>query len=322
MYFEKRTTSPSATNKYYLKAGKGGYNRAMEINSSTHSCLPNCCGEVHGRWLESQKQTDYDKYDKLCTGNAKSYWAKDDGYKRGQTPKLGAVICYSGGSSGAGHVAFVEEIYSNGDILSSNSGYNGTRFFTKKLTKSSGYSFGSAYKFQGFIYPPVDFTDDLIIQPVARDENKNQIKVLIDNLRVRREPNTESDFRGFVKKDKIYNYYKVEKNQGYTWYQIDDIQWVANDGTWLEVYPKKEENMNKELEEANKKIQELTLKVAEQESKISNLQTLNEALQKENKELLDDLEDYKLIYTCDKTGKKRITIKLIEGDKLYKKSVE
>lgn len=321
MYFEKRTSSPSSTNKYYLKAGKGGYNRAMEINSTTHSCLPNCCGEVHGRWLESQKQTDYNKYDKLCTGNAKSYYAKNDGYKRGSVPKLGAIGCYSGGSSGNGHVLFVEEIYSNGDFLSSNSGYNGTRFFTRKITKSSGYSFGSNYKFQGFIYPPVDFTDDLIIQPVPRDENKDQVKVITDNLRVRKEPSTKSDFRGFVKKDKIYNYYKVEKNEGYTWYQIDDIQWIANNGEWLEVYPKKEnkemEELKKQLEESNLKVQQLTLKVTEQESKINNLETINDALQKENGDLLNDLEKYKLVYTCTKSGNKNIKIRLNEGEELF-----
>lgn len=44
MIFIKRTDSPSQTNKYYLKAGKGGYNKAAEINEITHSCLPNCCG--------------------------------------------------------------------------------------------------------------------------------------------------------------------------------------------------------------------------------------------------------------------------------------
>lgn len=44
MIFKKRTESPSYTNKYYIKAGRGGYNRAMEINKINHSCLPNCCG--------------------------------------------------------------------------------------------------------------------------------------------------------------------------------------------------------------------------------------------------------------------------------------
>lgn len=157
MIFEKRTTAPSESNKFYIKAGKGGYNRAMEINDKTHSCLPNCCGEVHGRWLESQKQTDYEKYDRLCTGNAHSYYSFDDGYKRGKTPKLGSIICFDK-KGGYGHVAFVEDINSNGDILTSNSGYSGTRFFTKLLKKSNNYKYSNAYTFQGFIYPPVEFT--------------------------------------------------------------------------------------------------------------------------------------------------------------------
>lgn len=157
MEFKKRTTSPSVTNKFYIKAGKGGYNRAMEINKTTHSCLPNCCGFVHGRWLESRNETDYEKYDKLCTGNAKSYYGKDDGYKRGQTPKLGSIICFTNNKSG--HVAFVEEIKSNGDILSSNSAYNGSRFFLKTLKKNNNYKFGNGYTLQGFIYNPVDFEE-------------------------------------------------------------------------------------------------------------------------------------------------------------------
>ena len=157
MVFEKRTTPPSETNKYYLKAGKGGYNRAMEINTKTHSCLPNCCGLVHGRWLESQKQSDYNKYDKLCTGNAHSYYNYKDGYKRGKTPKIGSIICFDK-KGGYGHVAFVEDINSNGDILTSNSGYSGTRYFTKVLKKANNYKYSNAYTLQGFIYPPVEFT--------------------------------------------------------------------------------------------------------------------------------------------------------------------
>lgn len=162
MKFVPRTTAPSTTNKYYLKTGHG-YNRAMEINSKSHSCLPNCVGMAHGRWLESQGQTDYKKYDKLPTGNAENYYGyTKDGYKRGKTPKVGAIICWRKGeagnaSDGAGHVAFVEEVYSNGDVLTSNSAYAGSRYYTKKYTKSSNYYLGSKYTFQGFIYNPVDF---------------------------------------------------------------------------------------------------------------------------------------------------------------------
>ena len=166
MKFEKRTTAPSASNKYYLKYGKGGYNRAMEINKNTHSCLSNCVAMAHGRWLESIKSTNPAKDDKLHTGNAENYFPyKKDGYKRGQTPKIGAIICWRKGkagksSDGAGHVAFVEEVKANGDVLTSNSAYAGKRYYTKTYTKKSGYYLGKNYHFQGFIYNPVNFEEE------------------------------------------------------------------------------------------------------------------------------------------------------------------
>lgn len=186
MVFKKRTSAPSTTNKYYLSAPKYGYNRAMEINSKTHECIPNCCGLVHARWLESQKQTDYKKYDKLCLGNAHSYYGNTkDGYKRGKTPKLGSIVCYDRKNS-YGHVAFVEEIKSNGDILTSNSAYGGSRFFTKTLKKSNNYKYSNAYTLQGFIYPPVEFTPqyDLKRMLVVRDKGSD-VKELQKELKKR-----------------------------------------------------------------------------------------------------------------------------------------
>ena len=165
MKFIPRTSAPSATNKYYLKAGKGGYDRAMEINEKTHSCLPNCVGLVHGRWLESQKQTNYKKYDKLSVGNAENFYGyTKDGYKRGKTPKVGAVICWRKGkagvaSDGPGHVAFVEEVKANGNVVTSNSAYGGTRYYLKTYKKSNNYYMGKDYVWQGFIYNPTDFSE-------------------------------------------------------------------------------------------------------------------------------------------------------------------
>lgn len=158
MEFKARTTAPSETNKFYIKAGKGGYDKAKEIDKKTHSCLPNCCGLVHGRWLESQNQTNYKKYDKLCTGNAESYYGKKDGYKRGKTPKVGAVVCWKGKGDLPGHVAFIEKVYSNGDILTSNSAYGHSRFYMKKYIKSKKYYLGDNYEWQGFILNPCDFS--------------------------------------------------------------------------------------------------------------------------------------------------------------------
>ena len=189
MKFVERTTAPSADNKFYLKAGKGGYNRAMEINKKTHSCLANCVAMAHGRWLESQNQTDYNKYDKLPTGNAENYYPyTKDGYQRGKTPKLGAIICWRKGkagdaSDGAGHVAFVEKVYSNGDVLTSNSAYNGRRYYTKTYKKSNNYYLGSKYTFQGFIYNPCDFSDQFDLTRLLKKGCKgNDVKELQKTL--------------------------------------------------------------------------------------------------------------------------------------------
>ena len=78
-----------------------------------------------------------------------------DGYQRGQTPKLGAIICWHSTRSG-GHVAIVEEIKANGEIVTSNSAYSGSYFYMKTL-KPPTYYMGSSYTFQGFIYNPTSF---------------------------------------------------------------------------------------------------------------------------------------------------------------------
>lgn len=156
--FKKRTTAPSTSDKYWIHSSKGGKNECIIINNSTGSCLPNCVGYAWGRFYEITG-----KRPNLSRANAENWYGYTaDGYKRSQTPAIGAVICWRKGqagvsSDGAGHVAIVEEVKSNGDIVTSNSAYGGTRFYMQTVTKSSGYSIGRAYAFQGFILPPVSF---------------------------------------------------------------------------------------------------------------------------------------------------------------------
>lgn len=152
MAYKARTTAPSTDNKYYIHTSKGGKNKCILI--SGNSCLPNCVGYAWGRSMEISGG----KMNKLSLSNAELWYGNTkDGYKRGSTPKLGAVICYRKGqvgvgNDGAGHVAIVEKIYSDGSILISESGYKSFRFRTTKLKK--GYYYASGYTFQGFIYNP------------------------------------------------------------------------------------------------------------------------------------------------------------------------
>ena len=155
MKFIERIEAPAFDNKYYKSINKGGYNRCLEINNG--SVLPNCVGYGYGRFMELQGINSC----RLSTGDAKNFYNNTaDGYKRGQEPKLGAIICFDGGNYG--HIAIVEEI--NDDyILTSNSVYGGSKFYMKKYYKKDGYSFqGNTgyYKCQGFIYPEVEFGGD------------------------------------------------------------------------------------------------------------------------------------------------------------------
>ena len=168
--FVRRTTAPSSTNKYYIKTTYGGYNRCILIDSNTGSVLPNCVGYAWGRYCEEQNIHNC----RLSRGNAEGWYGNtSDGYARGSTPKLGAVICWHSTRSG-GHVAIVEKIYDDGRILTSNSAYGGSKFYTRTLTPPN-YRMGSAYTFQGFIYPDTEFVDPdtpIPVPPPKLDWNK------------------------------------------------------------------------------------------------------------------------------------------------------
>lgn len=160
--YAPRLTAPSTTDKNWLHYTKGGYNYCILISGS--SCIPNCVGYAWGRWREI-----LGAYHKLSRANAENWWGNTgDGYQRGQIPKVGAVICWRKGQAGnaadgAGHVAIVEKVNSDGSITTSNSGYGGTRFWT--ATYKYPYNVGSNYYFQGFIYNPA-VKEETPTQPV------------------------------------------------------------------------------------------------------------------------------------------------------------
>ena len=183
----RRTSAPSTTNRYYLKrnAKWKGYNRCIIINRSNGSVLPNCTGYAWGRYCEQQGITDC----KLSRGDAENWYGKHDGYQRGQTPKLGAVICWHSTKSG-GHVAIVEKInYTKRTIETTNSAYNGSYFYTKTLSMDNNYYMGSAYTFQGFIYPDTEFYDEggpIPPEPQETKKHKFNWVVFTKNIKNRR----------------------------------------------------------------------------------------------------------------------------------------
>lgn len=157
-----RNTAPASTNPWYRKTTYGGYNRAILINSATGECIPNCVGYAFGRFMEGVGATECN----LSVGDASTFWGRSDGYPRGQTPKPGAVACWGGGRYwdnyqqkwvyGQGHVAIVEQVIDANTIITSESSYSGSRWYTKTRYRGGdgNWGLGGYYYCQGFIYNP------------------------------------------------------------------------------------------------------------------------------------------------------------------------
>ena len=163
--FIARTTAPDKTDKRFIHYSKGGYNTCISINQQTGYVMPNCVGYAQGRLLEIRGESKVNWKMPAC--NAEDWYetAQKNGMSVGQTPKLGAVVCWRAGQThngadGAGHVAIIEEIKSNGDIVVSQSAYGGQEFYLSALTKSSGYMYAASRPLVGFIYCGVEFDED------------------------------------------------------------------------------------------------------------------------------------------------------------------
>ena len=87
---------------------------------------------------------------------------------------------------------------------------------------------------------------------VARDENKNQIQVKVNDLNVRTDGTTSAESIGVAKMG-YYDYYETKENDGYTWYRIDMFQWVAYKEEWIDVLPAKPKDEYVQLKVLDKK---------------------------------------------------------------------
>lgn len=241
MAFTPRLSAPSTSDKHWIQIAYGGLNECIHIRGG--SVLPNCVGYAWGRVFEING-----KRPSLAKTNAENWYGYTaDGYQRGQTPKLGAVMCWAKGKAGtsadgAGHVMVVEKINADGTVTASGSDYSGRRFYTQ--TFSPGYYLGSSYTFQGFIYAAEvkDLPTDKIGTPVGRDIYKEQVEVLISDLRARKRPEmNDAVVLGFVNSG-IYNVLETrdmtaEASNGYLWYRVEADLWIATkEGDWTRHY--------------------------------------------------------------------------------------
>lgn len=245
--FKPYTALPKSTDKNFINTSYGGYAHCIKRDSKGFT-LPNCVAMGHGMWLKTitdalglAKAKEIES--KMCRNNAEIYWTYDDGFQRGQTPKLNAIMVWNGKGSLAGHIMVVTEIKDNGDVIATGSNYSGSKFYTKTYYKSNNYNFNPAsYTFMGFVYCPYEFVYKTGT-PVARNSKVDQIQVIADSLNVRPTASTAGYSEGYCVPG-IYNVLDSFKDGTYTWYRIGNEMWIANNGTWATFLPKTEPKYN------------------------------------------------------------------------------
>lgn len=177
MAYIVRLTRPENNNKFYIKK-PSGYNPCIlgniKYRDSYLTNLPNCVGYAFGRFHEIFNDISFSYYIK---GNAEDLYKglKSRGLSVGKTPHLGAMIIWRKGkvgnsSDGAGHIAIVEKVISDTEILVSESGWKSKiPVWTAIHKKGDGnwtegndaYWMKADYTFLGFVYNPYPF----IVEP-------------------------------------------------------------------------------------------------------------------------------------------------------------
>jgi len=211
--YTKRLTAPTISNRYY-------YENNIFYNSGYG--MPNCTAYAWGRFYELTNERP-----KLSTSNAELWYNYNDGYERGTTPKLGAIAVWSKGqigtgNDGGGHVGIVEEIYEDGSILTSNSAYNSTNFYTQVIKNDYRLT---GYNFLGFIYNPIDFTKTVSLdktKSLQLELNKYNSNLIVDGIIG---PKTEAAIRRNYNKFYIVRWVQDNLNDlGYNCGSVDGIR--------------------------------------------------------------------------------------------------
>lgn len=145
--FKPRLTRPEAGNPYYCR---GKYAVGIIPGSPLDAgcdVLANCVGYAAGRFNEILGRGCFVYWQYAPNPDQWIAAAKEYGLRTGSEPELGAVAVWRH------HVAVVEEIHSDGSIITSESGYGcANPFWTSKRARGSGSWGGEG--FLGFIYQP------------------------------------------------------------------------------------------------------------------------------------------------------------------------
>ena len=143
-YFSPRLTQP---NREAFSVGNPFVSSFIDNNNKYHS--GNCTWYAWGRAREilGSAPTFNKGNARYWFNNVGSYPNPNDRYARGQTAKLGAIICWD--SAGLGHLGVVEKIEGT-QVTISESNYDYGYFHTRTFTAGSYNT--NTLTFQGFIY--------------------------------------------------------------------------------------------------------------------------------------------------------------------------
>ncbi len=132
--FTIRSTAPTSSNEYYYSSKNPFYSAGYSGQ---------CTWYAYGRAYEI-----LGKKPSLCLNDAKDWYNynKNNGYyKYGQTPKVGAIVCWANGTHG--HVGVVEKVVSNTDVYVSEANVDGGNWRYRHYNPKTWNS-----GFQGYIY--------------------------------------------------------------------------------------------------------------------------------------------------------------------------
>lgn len=207
--FSPRLSAPSSSNKYYYSN--------LNVFYKYGYGMPNCTAYAYGRAYEILGSEP-----KLSWNNAEQWYGynKSNGYyKYGQTPKVGAIACWSY-NGGGGHVAVVEKV-ENGQITFSNSAWSGQNFYLSYASTSDKNAGGNSWwNFQGYIYLG-DFsgstsTTQATTKKVTYTTGTYKTDVN-DYLNMRSGAGTSYSYVTSVPGNVTLNVTKVSTAGGYTW---------------------------------------------------------------------------------------------------------
>lgn len=250
---------PEKNNKYYIRKANGGYSDAIQGSPTDKDCnvLSNCVGYAYGRFNEIGGY-GYCKY--LSPVNAENFIQYKGSCEVGQTAKVGACMVWQGGatlngSDGAGHVAIVEKVISDTEVVTSESIWNGEAFFTKTRKKGDGNWNEPNKKFLGFIYNPAK----LIIE----EDKMYTVYIDINGYNSASDAMSRKNPTTTVKKGEYYMYQKYPN--GYN--GMYNITTNPNTpGSWINPADNKKADDINELKKENAELKE-KIKLIENEVK-------------------------------------------------------